>query len=292
MKVGIVTTRGLGDIVVAIPIAYHFIRQRGDQVYWPIDATYLKHFELYFPEINWLPVIPEESAGLDPASSVRYYLDEPIERLTAAGVTKDNIKVLYQQVTMFYGPGQAPLSAAMKFDEIKYAIAGVPLKQKWNLDTMLRRHRDREESLFNQKWPRQPYCISHLEGSDQSIDEQVLAPLSHGMPVVKITLGCDIWDWLTLIERASRIVCIDSVYANIIDMLGIQTPKVLFFRAKSPPPVLREKWQYAWPNPPKEMTPKMIATSNVYRDLPKLNTEQMLAVNNLVQDLLTPATPE
>jgi hypothetical protein len=253
VKIGLINTRGLGDIIVAIPLAYWFIRQ-GHQVYFPIDRRFIPHFLNSAPEIRWMPVEPDSEEYLGPKGSERYYINEPTELLKSAGVHK--VHYLYQQSHR----ALVPLSRALRWDEVKYAIAGVPFSEKWNLPQCIRRWPEREQELFYMKWPRRPYCIAHTDGSDfdSTFAEGPLEYFAGGLPIVRISPETDcLFDWLLLIERAARVFMLDSVYANLTDQMGIRSPKALHFRNNQLPPILMHGWQYVWPNSPPLLDPEI-----------------------------------
>jgi hypothetical protein len=246
VKIGLINTRGLGDIIVALPIAHWFTRQ-GHQVHFPIDARFISHFQHTAPYVKWLPVEPDHADYRGPKGSERYYISDPVDLLRKHGVS--HYHFLYQQCHQ----SLLPLGRALAFDEIKYAIAGVPFSEKWNLPKCISRFPERETELFHMKWPGRPYCIAHTEGSDfdPAVAEGPLEFCAEGLPIVRIGPDTDcLFDWLLLIERAAKIFMVDSVYANLTDQMGIDSPKVLHLRPMSRPPVLMHNWKYVWPNTP------------------------------------------
>ena len=54
-RIGLIQTRGIGDIIIALPIADHFL-ERGAEVYWPIDEAFLPAFAAAKPQVHFLPV--------------------------------------------------------------------------------------------------------------------------------------------------------------------------------------------------------------------------------------------
>ena len=54
-KLGIIQSRGIGDIVIALPIAKEYADQ-GNEIYWPICEDFVSHFKDTAPWVNWLPV--------------------------------------------------------------------------------------------------------------------------------------------------------------------------------------------------------------------------------------------
>lgn len=44
MRIGLVQTRGIGDIIIALPIAQSFVND-GHEVFWPIDSRFVSSFQ-------------------------------------------------------------------------------------------------------------------------------------------------------------------------------------------------------------------------------------------------------
>jgi hypothetical protein len=250
MKIGLVHTRGLGDIVVALPIAQWFLRQK-HEVYWPIDRRFIPHFVDHCPEINWLPVEPDKPDSRPNGKtdgSPRYFLQEPMDLLRKAAC--ERVHVLYHRILL--DPNLGPLSQALHFDQMKYALSDVPFSEKWNLRNCIRRFPRRERELFTEMVPQKPYALVHLEASDQEAPFESAADYCEGLPIVQIKEDprWTIFDWLSVIEGASRIVMIDSVFSNIVDQLGLTTRKLFIIKHSGwQPPVMRMHWHYGWNKP-------------------------------------------
>ena len=131
----------------------------------------------------------------------------------------------------------------LKFDEYKYAAAGVPFRLKWHLQ--LKRDMDREMALHRSLGIRGPYICAHLRGHD------IVA--NFGMPeswrslqVVEVDERTDSpFDWIATFERAEKIVCIDSCFANIVEQLNLVNEKHLILRLPNPyMPVMKNGWQF------------------------------------------------
>jgi hypothetical protein len=201
MRIGLVQTRGIGDIIIALPLAQYLI-DSGHEVIWPIDARFLASFQPANGDIKFLPVAPEVGrTGPRP-----YFFDEPVAKLRAAGC--DAIRVLYSHLAGIQ-PSRPDLTGHLKFDEYKYAVANVPFSEKWRL--AIRRDPSREARLFSQIVHSQPYVVVHSEGSCVSINLTSMPEGARGMPVVNIRpLTDNIFDWLLVIERAECIVMIST----------------------------------------------------------------------------------
>jgi hypothetical protein len=239
VRIGLIQTRGIGDIIIALPLA-QFLLDRGHEVLWPIDSRFLPSFQAANPDVRFLPVIhPSPAAG--PRGPKSYFLDEPLRQLRAAGC--EVVHMLYSHLggAAIARPDLAPY---LKFDEYKYAVAEVPFAEKWRLS--LRRDREREALLFSRVVPSEPYIVVHTEGSDATVPSTAIAELARGRPVVEIRpLSDNVFDWLQVIERASGLLMIDSCYSNLVEQLGLPATKHLWLRTPSPfTPVYRNGWVF------------------------------------------------
>ena len=228
---GIVQSRGLGDIVIALPIAHHY-HQQGHEIHWPICSEFISHFEQSVPWVHWIAV----------STNTEYFWTEPVRLLQQLGVTE--YLPLYQSLT-----GHEELLTAefqiTKFDEIKYHRAGVPFINKWQLSDCITRNLTREQALYDQVVKTEHYVVAHLEGSSHSavLDLDSMKPDgSWGSVVITAETDC-IFDWITVLERAEAIVTVDSVFANLVDQLGLGTDRYFIPRSHIHlTPVLGRTW--------------------------------------------------
>jgi hypothetical protein len=178
-----------------------------------------------------------------------YWIDEPLRILHAEHC--DKIHILYHHLGSRGSCIANPkLAKYLKFDEYKYAVAEVPFAEKWRLS--IRRNAQREQALLEQLVPKQPYALLHSEGSNSLIQGERVAMFAQGLPIVRISLMTNnIFDWLLIIERATRLIMIDSCFANLVEQLGLDTPKQLWLRNPSPStPVYRSGWSFVTPTEP------------------------------------------
>ena len=237
MKIGLIQTRGIGDIVIALPIARHLVDQ-GHTVLWPIYAPYVRPFQEAAPYVQFLPL--EGSDG-------DWMLPRPLAVLKEIGC--DRIVPLASYVHGYPQLVARPeLAGVMKFDQYKYAVTGVPFREKWNLQIV--RNREREEALFARVVREEDFVVCHLAGSNfrANIDVQSMAG---GRQVIEIAdLTDNFFDWTAVIERASSRIMIDSCFSNLTDQLGVPGRKVFLVRsAWQFTPVLLGDWVYLSQNP-------------------------------------------
>ena len=237
MRIGIIQTRGMGDIVIAAPIAMYWIG-RGHEVFWPIDSEFLEAFTYALPGVQFLPV--DRSITGDNTAS--YFIDCPKELLS--NVACEKIHVLYSHLTGYEFP-HANLSTFLSFDRYKYAVAEVPFREKWNLK--IRRNREREMQLFDilSLSPEEPYIVMQETGSNYKADLRARIK-DDGIRLINITpVTENFFDWLGVIERARELHLIDSVYSNIVDQLNFENKKTFYSRSPIQfTPTLNADWAF------------------------------------------------
>jgi hypothetical protein len=235
MRIGLIQSGGIGDIIIALPIAKHFA-DRGHEVLWPIYDDCIEAFGAAAPYVRFLPLEGRRGQWMYP---------KPLALLKEKGC--DRIIPLYSHIGGHPELLASPkLASIMKFDQYKYGVTNVPFREKWNLQIV--RNKQREDELFTQVAPRGDYAICHLRGSDFVANVDVGA-MAGGAPVVEITKRTDNFlDWLTVIERAFLRVTIDSCFANLIDQLQMPGKNIFLIRSNWPfTPVLLGDWAYISP---------------------------------------------
>ena len=235
MRIGLIQSGGIGDIIIALPIAKRFADQ-GHEVLWPIYDDCIEAFGAAAPYVRFLPL--KGRAGI-------WMYPKPLALLKERGC--DRIIPLASYIGGHPELLASPkLASIMKFDQYKYAITNVPFREKWNLQIV--RNKQREDELFRQVAPHGDYVICHLQGSDFVANLDVRA-MAGGASIVEITKRTDnFFDWLTVIERASLRVTIDSCFSNLIDQLQMPGKNIFLIRSKWPlTPVLLGDWAYISP---------------------------------------------
>lgn len=232
-KLGIVQSRGLGDIVIALPIADHY-RKLGWEIHWPICSEFISHFEHHVPWIHWHPVTT------DPGS---FFLDQPLH-LFDTEIHPDETLILYQALTgqKFH---EELYFQHTKFDQYKYIRAGVPFINKWRLKECITRNKDREQELYDQVVKNPRYCVVHLDGSDHRARFDPTIIPQDWQTIYIEPLTDSIFDWLTVLEGAECLVMVDSVYANLVDQMQLTNDKYFIPRSHiGLTPVLGMDWQW------------------------------------------------
>jgi len=210
LKLGIIQSRGLGDIIISLPIAHYYYTKENYEIFWPICKEFYPSVTNTASWINWIPI--QTDNGL-------FFYDTPFRLLKQKGC--DEILALYQALTGHPEFTQEPYFQFTKFDQYKYFKAQVPFHYKWQLNQCITRDLKREQDLYNKLVTNPNYAVLHLEGSDHKTNfDRSLIP--EDWQIIEISNITDnIFDWLTILEKAQSLIMIDSVFANLIDQLGI-----------------------------------------------------------------------
>ncbi len=239
MKIGLIQSQGIGDIIIALPIAKWYT-DRGHQVFWPVNRFYADFMQLAAPYVNFLPVQPDRGGDF-----MAFSYDKPMDLLAPHAC--DKIFVLNMNLEAEHTLNRR-LSGSLKFDEYKYAVAGVPFSEKWNLSLV--RDMGREMYLHSLlKLDGQDYVCVNFAGS--GITREVYLPQSwqDRYRIVRMDMLTDNpLDWIYTIQHAARRVMIDSMFANLTDQLNIAGHNYLIQRSTTAlTPVLQNGWTYVWP---------------------------------------------
>ena len=211
-KLGIIQTRGLGDIIIALPIA-KFYHDQGWHIHWPITDTWVEQLEHHAPWVKWIPV------KADPGP---FFYDIPMERLK--NFKCDEILCLYQALSGHPEFSKEPYFQHASFDRYKYIRAGVPFLNKWKLNECITRDADREQAMYDKVVTNDKYVVTHLTASHSTagFDPSIIPA---DWQIIPITNDGYIFDWLKIIEGAESIIMTDSVMSNLVDQLGLGTDR-------------------------------------------------------------------
>jgi hypothetical protein len=238
---GIIQSRGLGDIIIALPIARHYY-DRGEEIVWPICEEFHSSVKAHVPWVNWV-AIETDKAG-------RFFLDRPLEVFKEWGVDPDEALYLYQYLNTVPELTDPEMFNILKFDQYKYQTAGVAFIKKWDLGRCVTRVNSGELALKDRLAKafdlRRPYCVAHLTGSSARVDQSIITFLDPAVQIINVDLYQteSIFDWIGVLESANSIVCLDSAVANMVDQLAINGPELYWIRrsAWDLTPVLGQAW--------------------------------------------------
>lgn len=252
-KIGFIQSRGLGDITIALPIARYY-HDQAYTVYWPICEEFVPSFKDTASWVNWIPVKTDSQGD--------FFYMSPLHELKNRAIKE--IICLYQSLNVIPELSDVPWFQIQKFDEFKYTKASVPFNKKWTLDKCITRNHERETALYQQVVKQPLYYVTHTQGSSFKADPD-LSSIPSEWQRVEITEGItdNIFDWLTILEKAQALVLIDSVFANLCDQLDIQTDKYWIPRSHIHlTPVLGSNWTILDPVPGSMAAQRIFAASN------------------------------
>ena len=236
IKRGIIQARGLGDILIALPIARHY-HDAGDEIIWPVCDEFMGSLESAVPWVTWIG-IPTDDRG-------RFFIDEPVRIFAEQGVDLDQALYLYHYLNTQPQMTDPELFNILKFDQYKYQVAGVPFRDKWTLSSCITRDPIRERELRDRLKLTDRYAVVHQTGSTvkTAVDLSWLDP---AVQIINVEdhMTDSVWDWIGVLEGAEAVVCIDSVIANMVDQLCIAGPDLYWMR-RSPwdlTPVMGSHW--------------------------------------------------
>ena len=212
-KRGIIQSRGLGDILMAIPIAKHNFDQ-GYDIVWPICEEFYPAVRDHVPWVLWKPIKTDQQ-GL-------FFYNTPLEIIKTERC--DDFVCLYQSLT-----GHPELSGRnyfqiQKFDEHKYTAASVPFIKKWTIAECVHRNPDFEQDLYNRVVKQPLYYVTHFKGSDYTAHPD-LSDIPEDWQRIDIDdhLTTSPFDWLKVLEGAQALIAIDSVIANMVDQFKLDS---------------------------------------------------------------------
>ena len=211
-SLGLIQSRGLGDILIALPIARYY-HDAGYQIYWPICEEFRGSVQESANWVHWIP-IPTDAKG-------NYFYFEPLLRLKK--IACDEILCLYQSLNILPELSQVPWYQIQHFDEFKYSKARVSFLQKWTLAECVTRNPVREAALIEKLVASPVYYVTHLESGSFTCNPDLSWIPADWQRIDINTEKTDcIFDWLALIEGAQALICIDSSVANMVDQFKIE----------------------------------------------------------------------
>jgi hypothetical protein len=154
---------------------------------------------------------------------------------------------LYQYLSNQPELSDPDLFPILKFDQYKYAAAGVAFKHKQRLAECITRDPAAEDRVYAAVVKQPKYIVVHVEGSDKRYALDWSDAEAQGYQVVHIREGVstNALDWLRVLEGAESLYLIDSCYANLVDGLDMHRDKWFIRRSKMDlTPVLLSDWNY------------------------------------------------
>lgn len=236
-RIGIIQSRGIGDLIIALPIALAYKEQGYDEILWPICEEFVPGMRKLAPWVTWIPLKTTRDG-----SFFYYHAHANLKYRDC-----EQIVCLYQYLSNMPQLSDPDLFPILKFDQYKYAVAGVPFKNKQRLSECIVRDPVAEDRVYSAVVKQDKYIVVHDAGSDVRVAIDWSDAEAQGYQVVKIVEGItdNIGDWLRVLEGAESLYLIDSCFANMVDGLDMHRDKWFIRRSKMDlTPVLLSDWNY------------------------------------------------
>ena len=223
----------LGDVLLSAPMAKYYSDQ-GLEIHWPI----LSNFESMVQRFDYVTARSFD-IGLD---DYNYYSNKRtgfFNKRTTCGersaqffneVYKTYSRTQYRFIDpCFAFPGHQPspgspeviqqwLESGRSWVGLKYHLAEVPLRERWNLQ--YERNEQKEEALLElikkyayKKYKSDNFSIVHTYTGGNLPTYTGPNPIQFGF--IK---GYEIVDWLKVLENATEIVCVDSCLCHFVEV--------------------------------------------------------------------------
>jgi len=201
-----------GDILLVLPIAKYYY-DLGYEITWPICNEYQNLF-LYvnFP-INVIDIGPLTSGieAYERSKNIGNNFNGTLD--LAIGFGNQNLNDEWKKTNL-------------SFDVWKYKKACIPYFHKYLLLKIINRIPEIEKDLLNFfDIKNDPYIVIHQNGSngrhfDFKIDKAIKTIEIKQFPSNR----WEIFDWISLLQGARKIYCVDSCFLNLIDQCKIIPP--------------------------------------------------------------------
>ena len=237
--VGFIQSRGLGDLFIALPIALAY-RERGyERILWPICEEFMPTMTQCAPWVEWIGIKTDARGAFFYQTAHSNLIHRDCE----------DIICLYQFLSNMPELSDPDLFPILKFDQYKYAVAGVPFRSKQRLAECIARDPEAERAVYRSVVDpaAKAYIVVHTEGSDRELTLDWSDAEQQGYQVIHIQEGVtdNLVNWLAVIEAAESLYLLDSSVSNLVDGLDIHRDKWFIRRSKMDlTPVLLSDWQY------------------------------------------------
>jgi len=198
-----------------------------------VADVFLDNVVNHVPWVKWIPV------PVDPGP---FFYDVPMQRLKNFKV--DEVLCLYNALTGHPEFTARPEFQLMKFDQYKYSVAGVPFLKKWTLADCITRDYDAEGTLYKKLGSPEHFAILHLDGSDYraGFDTSII-PEDWQQIEIKEGMTPSVFNWIGMLSNAESIICVDSVFSNLVDQMNLGTDRYFIPRSHIQlTPVLGNDW--------------------------------------------------
>jgi hypothetical protein len=195
------------------------------------------------PSIDFVPVQGSPSDGR------AYYVDLPLQIVNQYSCERTILFYSNTADALGMNISDTRLAGSLKFDEYKYAMAGVPFTRKWSLT--VNRDVEREQRLFDSLKIDEPFVCIHDETFQARFPVPIPPEVAKEFRIIRVSPKTDsIFDWLLTLERASQLILVDSCFAHLVDQLKLPVKKTLVVRNTFwSTAVYRSEWRFVFPDP-------------------------------------------
>ena len=210
---GIIQPCKIGDIIICLPIAKYFY-DKNIKVFWPIKSSYYEMFKRHVDYVEFIPIDNDHSKCVE--NSKRSVKDSDIIDLSFHFPNTDPLSIQYNNQISY------------TFDEFKYKLADVPFDNKWKLE--IKRDIDREILLYNKLIKNKDFIVYQNISSDWAVKYD-LNKEDKKYDIINVKdYTDDVFDWITILEKANKLILVESCFSNLVDQLHIKTNKTLLVK--------------------------------------------------------------
>lgn len=219
-KITIILPGKIGDIIICLPIAKHF-HDVGYDVHWAVYNHLISNFNK--GHIDYVTFIPVNfiTAIKDSHDIAKQIGGEVLDLSFTCHGCWDN-----QNSKTFLNQRERT------FDEFRYHLANVPFEKKWDLSIIRNKNRELElySKLVDYKKYNEKFVVFQNQASDTNVNFKLdLQGRNYQVIELKPYTDC-VFDWITLLEEAKKLVLIESSISNLVDQLKIKTDKILLMK--------------------------------------------------------------
>tara|TARA_R110000822_G_scaffold145230_1_gene284061 strand:- start:4059 stop:4769 length:711 start_codon:yes stop_codon:yes gene_type:complete len=232
-SIGIIQPGRIGDIIISLPIAKYY-NDKGYKIIWPIAAPFIKQFS---DAVDYAQFIPVRHLNISDTQS--WHRDA---KWILNSFDCDKQFDLLLNMADADEASNKWRKSGKPFDEFRYDITNVPFEEKWNLQ--INRNEERENALYNKVVTQDKYVVCHTQASNVSRNITLSDEITNNYQVVNLTqITNNIFDWIKVLENATKLIMIDSCFANLVEQLDLNDNKTILDKGNDfQLPTLKTKW--------------------------------------------------
>lgn len=228
MKVCIIQTGRAGDTIITLPICKYYY-DKGNVVDYIIHENYINIFN-YIEYVDKLIIVPK-TIDIMNSIPIAYSLINELDydKIIDLSVCFPGSKLNSHDFLKFGS-----------FVDVKYNLADVDIKERWNLK--YNRNFENENKLYNML-VKNDYVLIHNNSSSRNSIFDV--DTKYEKIYVEKIENFEIFDWYKIALNAKEIHCVDSSFANFIEVINEfkEIPKYIWnYSAKWSETILKNNW--------------------------------------------------